>query len=72
MLGLSLLIVHILELLFFQLLTIFTWLDATATITLVSKIGTATIQTQPLFDGEFQSGCVVKALTNIFHAGVDR
>ena len=33
-------------------LTIFTWLNAAAAITLVSKIGVATIQSQPPFDME--------------------
>ena len=32
--------------------TVFTWLNAAATITLVSKIGSATIQSQPPFDTE--------------------
>jgi len=50
MLGLSLSLYIILKLLFFSIAYRINWLDATATITLISKIGTATIQTQPLFD----------------------
>jgi len=33
-----------------KMYTVFTWLNATAAITLVSKIGAATIQSQPPFD----------------------
>jgi len=34
----------------FYMSTVFTWLNAAATITLVSKIGAATIQSRPSFD----------------------
>ena len=32
------------------IITVFTWLNAVATITLVPKIGAATVQTRPPFD----------------------
>jgi len=41
--------------------TIFTWLNATATITLVPKIDVATVQTQPPFDKRKQ------CLSHYFH-----
>jgi len=41
--------------------TVFTWLNAAATVTLVSKIGAATIQTRPPFDTGQQ------LLRNYFH-----
>jgi len=53
------LIVHnlILKIAFFSIAYRINWLDAMATITIISKISMATIQTQPLFDAGKQILC---------------